>query len=135
MIELNNSKLPVFTYIETLVESVFEDLPGDKRYEDSLYPLFVPAPSAFGVAVTWCMVLLSPEALDAKKVTLVVLLDLSKAFDSIDHVTLLATLQALGVSRASLDWFKSYLSERLRCVRVEAETSSLQGISHGQGLS
>ena len=43
------------------------------------------------------------EAMDAKKVTLVVLLDLSKAFDSIDHVTLLAKLQALGASRASLD--------------------------------
>ena len=47
------------------------------------------------------------ETVDAKKVTLVVLLDLSKAFDSIDHVTLLAKLQALGASRASLDWFKS----------------------------
>ena len=71
------------------------------------------------------------EAMDAKKVTLVVLLDLSKAFDSIDHATLLAKLQALGVSRASLDWFKSYLSGRLQCVRIGAETSSLQGISHG----
>ena len=71
------------------------------------------------------------EAMDAKKVTLVVLLDLSKAFDSIDHVTLLAKLQALGASRASLDWFKSYLSERLQCVRIGAETSSLQVISHG----
>ena len=71
------------------------------------------------------------EAMDTKKVTLVVLLDLSKAFNSIDHVTLLAKLQALGASRASLDWFKSYLSERLQCVRIGAETSSLQGISHG----
>ena len=37
----------------------------------------------------------------------------------------------MGVSRASLDWFKSYLSGRLQCVRIGAETSSLQGISHG----
>ena len=74
------------------------------------------------------------EAMDAKKVTLVVLADLSKAFDSIDHATLLAKLQALGVSRASLDWFKSYLSERLQCVRIGAETSGLLGISHGVRL-
>ena len=63
--------------------------------------------------------------------TLVVLLDLSKAFDSIDHTMLLAKLQALGVSHASLHWFKSYLSERLQCVRIGAEISSLKGISHG----
>ena len=71
------------------------------------------------------------EAMDAKKVTLVVLLDLLKAFDIIDHVTLLAKLQAMGASLASLDWFKSYLSEQLQCVRIGAETSSLQGISRG----
>ena len=65
------------------------------------------------------------EAMDAKKVTLVVLLDFSKAFDSVDYVTLLAKLQALGVARASLDWVKSYLSDRLQCGRIEAETSSL----------
>ncbi|PFX21034.1 RNA-directed DNA polymerase from mobile element jockey [Stylophora pistillata] len=71
------------------------------------------------------------EAMDAKKVTLVVLLEFSKAFDSVDHAILLAKLQALGVSRASSDWFKSYLSERLQCVRIGAETSSLRAISHG----
>ena len=69
------------------------------------------------------------KAMDAKKVTFVVLLDLSKAFNSIDHATLLTKLQALGVSRASLDWFKSYLSEWLQCVRIGAETSSFQ-VSH-----
>ena len=40
-------------------------------------------------------------------------------------------IKALGVSRASLDWFKSYLPERLQCVRIGGETSRLQGISHG----
>ena len=58
------------------------------------------------------------EAMDATKVTLVIRLDPSKAFDSIDHTTLRVKLQALGISRASLDWFKSYLSERLQCVRI-----------------
>ena len=36
------------------------------------------------------------EAMDAKKVTLVVLLELSKAFNSIDHVTLLAKTTGAG---------------------------------------
>ena len=47
------------------------------------------------------------EAMDAKKVTLVVLLDLSKAFNSIDHVTLLAKLQALGASSGLHLWIGS----------------------------
>ena len=71
------------------------------------------------------------QTMYAKKVALVVLLDFWKAFDRIDHTTVLAKLKALVVSRASLDWFKSYLSERLQCVRIGAETSRLQGISHG----
>ena len=71
------------------------------------------------------------EAMGAKNATLVILLDLSKTFDSIDHIALLVKLQALGVSRASLDWFKSYVSERMQCIRIGAETSSLQGISQG----
>lgn len=38
------------------------------------------------------------EAMDSKKLTLVVLLDLLKAFDRIDHSRLLSTLQALGIA-------------------------------------
>ena len=43
------------------------------------------------------------EAMDSKKLTLVVLLDLSKAFDSIDHCRLLSKLQALGMGRTALE--------------------------------
>ena len=42
-------------------------------------------------------------AMDSKKVSVVVLLDMSKAFDSISHTVLLQKLQALGVSSPSLD--------------------------------
>ena len=42
------------------------------------------------------------EAMDSKKLTLVVLMDLSKAFDSIDHCRLLSKLQALGICRTAL---------------------------------
>ena len=71
------------------------------------------------------------EAMDSKKLTLVVLLDLSKAFDSIDHCRLLSKLQALGIGRTALEWFRSYLTGRQQYVRIGSETSNLSPITHG----
>ena len=47
------------------------------------------------------------EAVNAKKVTLLVLLDLSKAFDSIDHTTLLAKLQEVSRTQAPVTFNQS----------------------------
>ena len=41
-----------------------------------------------------------------------VFLDLTKAFDTVDHNILLSKLSAIGVSHSTLQWFKSYLSHR-----------------------
>ena len=41
-----------------------------------------------------------------------VFLDLTKAFDTVDHKILLSKLSAIGVSPSTLQWFKSYLSHR-----------------------
>ena len=71
------------------------------------------------------------EAMDSKKLTLVVLLDLSKAFDSIDHCRLLSKLQALGIGRTALEWFRSYLTGRQQYVRIGFETSNIGPITHG----
>lgn len=43
-------------------------------------------------------------------VVAMVLIDLSKAFDSLCHDTLLKKLDNLGTSESALSWFKSYLS-------------------------
>ena len=45
------------------------------------------------------------RAMDDKKVSVIVLLDMSKAFDSIRHDILLQKLHELGISSPSLDWF------------------------------
>ena len=52
------------------------------------------------------------EAMDSQKLTIVVPLDLSKAFESTDHRRLLCNLNALGIGRAVLEWFRSYLTGR-----------------------
>ena len=61
------------------------------------------------------------EAMDSKKLTLVVLMDLSKAFDSIDHCRLLSKLQALGIGRTALEWFRSYLTGCQKYVRIGSD--------------
>ena len=49
------------------------------------------------------------KAIDKKKITFLILLDLSKAFDSIDHDRSLYKISAMGASSATLNWFKSYV--------------------------
>ncbi len=58
------------------------------------------------------------KSMDDKEVVAVILLDLSKAFDSIDHALLLKKLQVLGVSNDALCWFQSYLTGRQQVVRI-----------------
>ena len=61
------------------------------------------------------------KAIDQKKVTAVILLDMSKAFDSIYHDILLAKMKDVGVSSTCLAWFESYLSERYQAVRTSLD--------------
>ena len=71
------------------------------------------------------------EAMDKKQITALVLLDLSKAFDSIDHARLLHKLSNIGASPSSIKWFKSYLSGRRQYVRIGSAHSKTLPIMHG----
>ena len=68
--------------------------------------------------------------MDRKEITALVLLDLSKAFDSIDHSLLLTKLRSLGVSSSAVDWFNSYLSGRTQIVRIGSTLSESRLITH-----
>ena len=58
------------------------------------------------------------SAIDKKRLTAVILLGMSKAFDSIDHNLLLVKLQDVGVSPLALQWFRSYLTARYQVVTI-----------------
>ena len=63
--------------------------------------------------------------MEAQKVTLLVFLDLSAAFDTVRHETLLSRLRSrFGVDDKALNWFASYLADRSQRVAVKSAVSS-----------
>ena len=56
------------------------------------------------------------------------MIDLSKAFDVVDHKLLLKNLQVYGLNSNSLKWFQSYLSGRYQKVCVDGKLSEPLGI-------
>ena len=49
-----------------------------------------------------------------------ILIDLQKAFDTIDHEILFQKLKAIRFSKGTLQWVRSYLSERKFLVNIES---------------
>jgi hypothetical protein len=64
------------------------------------------------------------ESLDKKESTLSVFLDLSKAFDTIDHNILLKKLEFYGIRGTPLKWFENYLQNRTQYVQYQHKASS-----------
>jgi hypothetical protein len=63
-------------------------------------------------------------ALDKGHTPLALFLDLSKAFDTLDHTILIQKLQFYGLKDTSLQWFQSYLQNRSHYVELDATVKS-----------
>ena len=71
------------------------------------------------------------ESLEHGKTPLAVFLDLSKAFDTIDHTILLQKLKYYGVRDTAFKWFCSYLSNRKQSVTFKDKSSDEANIVTG----
>ncbi|CAB4036095.1 Hypothetical predicted protein, partial [Paramuricea clavata] len=71
-------------------------------------------------------------ALDNRSSVILLLLDLSAAFDTIDHQILLSRLEKrFGFNGKVLEWSSSYLSDRREFVKVEGQTSNSYDLKYG----
>ena len=70
-------------------------------------------------------------SIDNKRMTCGIFVDLSKAFDTVNHQILLKKLEHYGIRGITLKLFKSYLSERKQYVQINNCKSQTRSISCG----
>ena len=72
------------------------------------------------------------SAMDIKQGSFLVLLDLSAAFDTVDHDILLHRIQTrLGIGGTALTWLRSYLADRTQKVMINDTVSTLVHLPFG----
>ena len=71
------------------------------------------------------------STLDKKGYAGAIFMDLSKAFDTINHELLIAKLHAYGVDKRSLVLIKDYLSGRKQRVKIGSTYSSWSDLKEG----
>ena len=69
------------------------------------------------------------NSIDNKEAVAAVAVDLSKAFDAINHSLLLAKLKAYGFSPHALELMSTYLLGRQQCVRLEGVCSNFKTVN------
>ena len=102
-------------YISKLTERALFEQTHAHMTNHSLYPL-LQSVYCLGHSTETALLKVHNDLLmnmDAQRVTLLVLLDLSAAFDTVDHEGLLKRLRSsFGIRGSALRWFASYLSNR-----------------------
>ena len=68
---------------------------------------------------------------DCGLLTGMILIDLQKAFDTINHNILLKKMSSIGFSSQSITWFGSYLSNRRFQVNIKNKYSNVANINCG----
>ena len=64
----------------------------------------------------------------------VILLDFSKAFDTVPHQRLLQKLRKYGIRNHTLNWISSFLTNRTHHVVVNGSTSNTESVLSGVPL-
>ena len=134
----NYRSVSVFPFVSIVFERIIQ-----KQFSSFIDEFLSPYLSGYRKGFNTQYVLLSlikkwKETLDGKGYTVAVLMDLSKAFDTINHELLIAKLYAYGFSKGTLKLIFSYMSHRWQRCKINKSFSSgsalLQGMPQGSDL-
>ncbi len=120
-------------FISKVLEKVVAKQLCRHLQENSLYEIFQSGFRAHHCTET-ALVKVTNDLLiaaDSGLLSILVLLDLSAAFDTIDHNILLQRLECVGTRGTALCWFKSYLSDRYQFVHVNEQSSPRSKVCYG----
>lgn len=114
-------------YISKIIEKVVASQTMDHIYVNNLHEIFQSAYKRNHSTETALLRVHNDilQAIDQDQAVALILLDLSAAFDTVDHEILLKRLSGrLGIRGAALAWFRCYLSGRTQKVTLNGTTSS-----------
>ena len=121
----------------SIVSKIIERAVHDQMYSYlSLNHFLNPSQSGFRSQYSTATTVIDVEDfilknMDEGKVTGAIFLDLKKAFDTVNHSLLLNKLKKFGIRDIELNWFKSYLNNRMQSVKVGSTLSDLEPINIG----
>lgn len=132
--ELNNyrpiSKLPALAKVlESLVNSQLKNYLSANNILSEAQSGFRTGHSTISAALSVTNDIIN--TLDKKQHCAALFIDLSKAFDSVDHALLLTRLSSIGLSHRAVGWFRNYITNRTQCVNTEGHQSSFLEINKG----
>ena len=118
-----NSYRPIsnLSFISKILEKVVANRLRSHIYENGLSNMLQSAYKQFHSTETALLKVHNDINLniDNGKVTALTLLDLSSAFDTIDHNILITRLSTCyGISGTALSWFTSYLTDRRQAIKI-----------------
>src|SRR6218665_3284552 len=132
--KMNNYRpISILPYFSKLFEKVMYT-----RLYDYIYKLEILYPNQHGFQPnhSTAMSLLNTYdkislAFDNNEYALDVFLDLSKAFDTVNHKILFKKLELYGIRGIPLLWFEDYLLSRQQQVRCNGKLSNFRFVEHG----
>ena len=113
-------------YVSKLTEKVVFNQVYDHMVSNAIFPALQSSYRQFHSTETALIKVMNDILLkmNSQHVTMLILLDLSAAFDTVDHRILLGRLSdEVGILGTALNWFTSYLSDRSQRVSVHGVPS------------